>query len=305
MKFVTFQLRATPAGGAGAVGLWLDGQGVLDLALAAQLAGETLDAGSMIALIAGGPDALAAAGRLAANPPADAVLAAEAVTLLAPITRPAKNVFCVGRNYLEHVREGDRMFDRKVELPAVPNFFTKAPTAVIGPDAQVRWPSKLTQAFDYEVELGVIIGKSGRDIPRAQALDHVFGYTIINDVTARDLQRSHVQWFKGKTLDTSCPMGPWIVDAAEIGDPTTLELTFHLNGEERQRATTDMMIFDIPAIIEQLSAGLTLEPGDVIATGTPAGVGFAMEPKGLLKGGDLMECRIDRIGLLRNMVVEV
>lgn len=300
MKFVTFE-RA----GAHAAGLWLDGQGVLDLRLAAELAGEDLEAGALIDLIAAGPAALATARKLAAHPPEGSVYPADEVKLLAPIPRPAKNVFCVGRNYLEHVQEGDRMFDRASSLPTVPNFFSKAPTTVIGPDADVRYPSKVTQAFDYEIELGVIIGKGGRDIPRDQALDHVFGYTIINDVTARDLQRSHVQWFKGKTLDTTCPMGPWIVDAEEIGDPSTMEVVFTLNGEERQRATTDRMIFDVPAIIESLSAGLTLEPGDVIATGTPSGVGFAMEPKGLLKDGDIMECRISKIGLLRNRVVEV
>ena len=300
MKFVTFA-----RGAAHAVGLWLDDQGVLDLRLAAELAGETLDASSMIALIAGGEAALRTARKLAAHPPEGSVYPASEVRLLAPIPRPAKNVFCVGRNYLEHVQEGDRMFHRDPSLPTVPNFFSKAPTAVTGPDSEVRFPSKLTQAFDYEIELGVIIGKAGRDIPRDKALEHVFGYTIINDVTARDLQRSHVQWFKGKTLDTTCPMGPWIVDAEEIGDPSTMELVFTLNGEERQRATTDMMIFDVPAIIESLSAGLTLEPGDVIASGTPSGVGFAMEPKGLLKDGDVMECRITRIGVLRNTVVEV
>ena len=300
MKFVTFT-----RGAAQAVGLWLDDKGVLDLPLAAELAGETLDASSMIALIAGGDAALKAVRALAARPPEDAIYPASEVTLLAPIPRPAKNVFCVGRNYLEHVHEGDRMFDRQASLPTAPNFFTKAPTTVTGPDSPVRYPSKITQAFDYEIELGVIIGKAGRDIPRDKALEHVFGYTIINDVTARDLQRTHVQWFKGKTLDTTCPMGPWIVDAEEIGDPSTMELVFTLNGEERQRAATDMMIFDVPAIIESLSAGLTLEPGDVIASGTPSGVGFAMEPKGLLKDGDVMECRISRIGLLRNTVVEV
>jgi 2-keto-4-pentenoate hydratase/2-oxohepta-3-ene-1,7-dioic acid hydratase in catechol pathway len=300
MKFVTFA-----RGAAQGVGVWLEGQGVLDLKLAAELCGETLEASSMIALIAGGDGALAAARRLAGKPVADALYPAAEVRLLAPIPRPAKNVFCVGRNYLEHVTEGDRMFDRKADLPTVPNFFTKAPTAVVGPDAEVRYPSKLTQAFDYEVELGVIIGKAGRDIARADALDHVFGYTIVNDVTARDLQRSHVQWFKGKSLDTSCPMGPWIVDRAETGDPSGLELVFTLNGQERQRATVDMMIFDIPAIIESLSAGMTLEAGDVIATGTPSGVGFAMEPKGVMRGGDVMECSISRIGVLRNTVVEV
>jgi 2-keto-4-pentenoate hydratase/2-oxohepta-3-ene-1,7-dioic acid hydratase in catechol pathway len=300
MKFVTFA-----RGGAHAVGLWLEGRGVLDLRLAAELAGESLDVGDMIGFIAAGAPALAAARRLAANPPADAVYPASTVTLLAPIPRPTKNVFCVGRNYMEHVHEGDRMFQRDPSIPTVPNFFSKTPTTVVGPDAEVRYPVKVTQAFDYEIELGVIVGKGGRDIPRDKALEHVFGYTIINDVTARDLQRSHVQWFKGKTLDTTCPMGPWIVDAEEIGDPAGLELTFLLNGEQRQHAFTSQMIFDVPAIIESLSAGLTLEPGDVIASGTPSGVGFGMEPKGLLKGGDLMECRVSKIGVLKNKVVEV
>jgi 2-keto-4-pentenoate hydratase/2-oxohepta-3-ene-1,7-dioic acid hydratase in catechol pathway len=302
MKFVTF---ARGAASTGSVGVWLEDRGVLDLKLAAELAGVSLNASSMIALIAGGEPALKAARALADRPPEGAVYPAAEVRLLAPIPRPAKNVFCVGRNYMEHVKEGDRMFDRKSELPSVPNFFTKAPTAVVGPDAEVRYPSKLTQAFDYEVELGVIIGKAGRDIARADAFDHVFGYTIINDVTARDLQRSHVQWFKGKSLDTTCPMGPWIIDKAEIGDPSDLELVFTLNGQERQRATVDMMIFDIPAIIESLSAGMTLEAGDVIATGTPSGVGFAMEPKGVMTGGDVMTCSISRIGTLTNAVVEV
>jgi 2-keto-4-pentenoate hydratase/2-oxohepta-3-ene-1,7-dioic acid hydratase in catechol pathway len=300
MKFVTFA-----RGAATGVGLWLEGQGVLDLKLAAELTGEALDASSMIALIAGGDASLKAAKALAEAPPADALYPASEVKLLAPIPRPTKNVFCVGRNYLDHVTEGNRMFERKPDMPTVPNFFTKTPDTVVGPGAEVRYPSKLTQAFDYEIELGVIIGKGGRDIAAADAMDHVFGYTIINDVTARDLQRAHVQFFKGKSLDTTCPMGPWIVDKAEIGDPRTLELVFKLNGEERQRATVDMLIFDIPAIIESLSAGLTLEPGDVIATGTPAGVGFAMEPKGLMKGGDVMECTISRIGVLTNPVVEV
>ena len=300
MKLVTFARGASQG-----VGVWLEGQGVLDLKLAAELAGETLDATSMIAFIAAGDDALAVARKLAAKPPADALYPAAEVKLLAPIPRPTKNVFCVGRNYWDHVKEGDRMFNRAANPPTVPNFFTKAPTSVIGPDAEVRYPTKVTQALDYELELGVIIGKAGRDIPRDAAFDHVFGYTIINDVSARDLQAAHVQFFKGKTLDTHCPMGPWIVDKQEIGDPTTLELVFKLNDEERQRSTVSHLIFDIPAIIESLSAGLTLEPGDVIATGTPSGVGFGMEPKGLMKGGDVMWSTIDRIGTLKNTVVEV
>ncbi len=302
MKFVTFTHGTCPPSDMGMAGLWLDDQGVLDLALAAELAGETLDASTMIALVAGGEPALAACRRLAEAPSADALYPFAEIRLLAPIPRPAKNVFCVGRNYIEHVHEGDRMFDRQASLPTVPNFFTKAPTAVTGPDSEVRYPSKVTQAFDYEIELGVIIGKAGRDIPRGEALDHVWGYTIVNDVTARDLQRSHVQWFKGKTLDTTCPIGPWIVDAAALGDPTKLELVFTLNGQERQRATTDMMIFDIPAIIESLSAGMTLEPGDIIITGTPQGVGFAMDPPQGLKDGDVMSLSITRIGELQNTV---
>ena len=300
MKLVTFARGASQS-----VGVWLEGQGVLDVKLAAELVGESLDASSMIALIAGGDAALAALERLAAKPAADALYPAAEVRLLAPIPRPTKNVFCVGRNYWDHVKEGDRMFNRAANPPKVPNFFTKAPTAVVGPDAEVRYPVKVTQALDYELELGVIIGKGGRDIAREDAYDHVFGYTIINDVSARDLQADHVQFFKGKTLDTTCPMGPWIVDKKEIGDPTTLELVFRLNGEERQRSTVDHLIFDIPAIIASLSAGMTLEPGDVIATGTPSGVGFGMEPKGLLKGGDEMWSSIDRIGVLKNTVVEV
>jgi 2-keto-4-pentenoate hydratase/2-oxohepta-3-ene-1,7-dioic acid hydratase in catechol pathway len=300
MKLVTFA-----RGAAHSVGVWLEGRGVLDLKLAAELAGETLDASSMNALIAGGDGALAAARRLAARPLADALYPAAQVRLLAPIPRPAKNVFCVGRNYMDHVKEGDKMFGRAPSLPKVPNFFTKAPTSVVGPDAEVRYPIKVTQALDYELELGVIIGTAGRDIPREAAFDHVFGYTIINDVTARDLQADHVQFFKGKTLDTHCPMGPWIVDKEEIGDPTTLELVFTLNGQERQRSLVSNLIFDIPAIIESLSAGMTLEPGDIIATGTPSGVGFGMEPKGLMKGGDVMRSVISRIGELTNTVVEV
>jgi 2-keto-4-pentenoate hydratase/2-oxohepta-3-ene-1,7-dioic acid hydratase in catechol pathway len=303
MKFVTFEQDK-----AHRAGVWLEGERVLDLALAADLTGEHLDASSLVAVIAGGEAALNRVKRLVARAGelGAAVLPAAQVKLLAPIPRPAKNVFCVGRNYLEHVKEGEALRGLAGnDLPTVPNFFSKAPTAVVGPDAQVRYPSKLTQAFDYEVELAVIIGKDGRDIPAENAFDHVFGYTVLNDVSARDLQVAHLQWFKGKSLDTACPMGPWIVDKAEVGDPRTLELTFHLNGEERQRATVDMMIFDIPTIIASLSAGLTLEAGDIIATGTPSGVGFAMKPPGLLKGGDVMTCEISRIGRLTNPVVEV
>jgi 2-keto-4-pentenoate hydratase/2-oxohepta-3-ene-1,7-dioic acid hydratase in catechol pathway len=303
MKFVTFQQDQAQR-----AGIWLDDNRVLDLALAADLTGEHLDASSLLAVIRGGEAALNRVKRLLAKTRelAPAVLAADTVKLLAPIPRPAKNVFCVGRNYVEHVKEGEAMRGATGnDMPTAPNFFTKPPTAVVGPDAPVRYPSKLTRHFDYEVELAVIIGMDGRDIAPEHAFDHVFGYTVLNDVTARDLQKTHVQWFKGKGLDTTCPMGPWIIDKAEIGDPRTLELTFHLNGEERQRATADMMIFDIPAIIASLSAGMTLEAGDIIATGTPSGVGYAMKPSGVMKGGDVMVSEISRIGRLTNTVVEV
>ena len=195
------------------------------------------------------------------------------------------------------------MVDLKV--PQVPVFFTKATRTVVGPNTDVRLDPKVTQRLDYEVELAVIIGREGRDIGASGAFEYVFGYSIANDVTGRDLQRRHEQWFKGKSLDTTLPLGPYIVTRDEIGDPKSLELSMHINGQQRQRARVEQMIFDIPTLIASLSAGMTLEPGDIIATGTPSGVGFAMNPPQFLRGGDEMVARIDRIGELRNRVVEV
>ena len=281
MKWITYARD-----GAEHPGLMLDGDRIVDLSSVGA---------SLIEIIAAGETAVKAAAKLAQGGQS---IAAADVRLLAPIPRPRKNVFCVGRNYVEHVAEGARAMGTEQKLPEVPQFFTKAPTAVNAPGAPVRLDPGLTKLLDYEVELAVVIGKGGRDIPPAKAYEHVFGYTIANDVTARDLQRRHEQWFKGKSLDTTLPLGPWIVDAAEIGDPTTLELSLTVNGQERQRSKASMMIFDIPAIIEFLSAGLTLEPGDVIATGTPSGVGFAMTPPQSLKDGDVVVAKIDRIGEL-------
>ncbi len=297
MKLVTYRTD-----GNSRAGLWLKDDRILDIA---QAVGSSIEAGSVLALIAGGESAVAALRRLDADPPAAAIVPAGTARLLAPIPRPAKNVFCIGRNYVDHIKEGARALGNDLKLPEVPQIFTKPPTAVIGPDADVRLDPKVTKRLDYEVELGVVIGKGGRDIPRERAFEHIFGYTIINDVTARDLQRRHEQWFKGKGLDTSCPMGPWIVDKDELGDPTRLQLSLTVNGEERQRARVSQMIFDIPTLISALSAGLTLEPGDVIATGTPSGVGFAMDPPQYLKDGDLMVCTIEAIGSLSNRIVEV
>src|SRR6185312_349644 len=218
---------------------------------------------------------------------------------------PVRNIFCVGRNYLEHVREGATARNAEVKVPEVPQFFTKATHALSGPGSEVRLDRRVTQKLDYEVELAVIIGRGGRDISAGAAFDHVFGYSIANDVTARDLQRRHDQWFKGKSLDTTLPLGPCIVPHADIGDPRSLELSLSVNGEERQRARVEQMIFDIPTLIASLSAGLTLEAGDIVSTGTPSGVGFAMDPPHYLRGGDEIIARIDRIGELRNRIVEV
>lgn len=223
------------------------------------------------------------------------------VQLLAPLA-PVKNVFCVGRNYVAHAEEGARARGIKLELPPVPTFFTKAPTAIVGPEAPVELEAHVSPQYDWEAELAVIIGKKCKDVKEADALDVVFGYTCLNDVTARDLQREHGQWFKGKSLDNSCPLGPSIVEAADIGDPQTLEIMLRVNGEEKQHSNTRLMIFNIKQIIASLTAGLTLEPGDIIASGTPEGVGFARTPPEFLKDGDVMEVEVEKIGILRNKV---
>lgn len=218
------------------------------------------------------------------------------VRFLGPIPRPARNIFCVGRNYVEHAKE------RGAEVPTVPVFFTKPPTAIVGHEAGVvAWP--VTQNLDYEVELAVVICRRGRDIPRAKAYDHVFGYTVLNDVTARDLQRKHAQWFKGKSLDTFAPLGPWIVHKSALADPHALRITLRVNGEVRQEATTADMVFRIEELIEVLSAGMTLEPGDILATGTPSGVGAGFVPPQWLKVGDVVEAEVKGIGILRNRIV--
>lgn len=214
------------------------------------------------------------------------------VQLCAPLV-PQKNVFCVGRNYLEHAKEGARAAGRELKLPDVPTFFTKAPTAIADPDAVLGLSAAVSSEYDWEAELAVVIGKHGRDIDEASALEHVFGYTCLNDLTARDLQRAHGQWFKGKSLDHSCPLGPWIVTADEIGDPQALKIGLRVNGESKQSASTGSMIFSVARIIAELSKGMTLEPGDIIATGTPAGVAP-------LSAGDVVEVEVQGIGILKN-----
>jgi len=223
--------------------------------------------------------------------------------LTAPIPRPRKNIFCLGLNYAEHVAEGARARgEEPPPLPEVPIFFTKPPTAANGPFDPIVYP-KATEMLDYEVELAFVIGKKGKYIPQSRAYDHIAGYMVFNDVTARDLQRRHGQWFKGKGLDTFAPMGPWIVTKDEMGDVDNIDVGLKVNGEQRQHSNTKYLIFKIPVIVEALSAGLTLEPGDIIATGTPSGVGFAMKPPRLLKVGDVVEATIERIGTIRNKVI--
>ncbi len=214
--------------------------------------------------------------------------------LLAPIPRPARNIFCMGRNYAEHAAE------RGAQVPDRPVFFTKPPTTVIAPGADIVH-HLATAELDYEAELAVVIGRGGRDIPRAQALSHVFGYMNLNDVTARDLQRAHQQWFKGKSLDTFCPIGPALVTADEIPDPQRLSIQLRVNGKVRQSANTSQMIFDVATLIEVLSLGMTLEPGDILATGTPSGVGAATGE--FLKVGDVVEVEVEGLGCLVNQVV--
>jgi 2-keto-4-pentenoate hydratase/2-oxohepta-3-ene-1,7-dioic acid hydratase in catechol pathway len=215
------------------------------------------------------------------------------VRLLAPLPSPARNVFCLGRNYAEHAAE------RGAAPPEHPVYFTKPNTAVVGPGDDVVHHA-ITRELDYEVELAVVIGRGGRDIARSEALGHVFGYTVINDVTARDLQKRHQQWFRGKSLDTFCPMGPVLVTADEIPDPQSLAITLRVNGQTRQQSHTSKMIFPVAQCIEVLSQGMTLLPGDVIATGTPDGVGAATGA--FLKAGDRLEAEVEGIGVLSNRV---
>ena len=255
-------------------GMWFEDR-VLDLAAAGRRMNEATDLSSMLAIVRGGEASLAALQRMEARREefSDAWLQSGTLQLLAPIPVPTRNVFCVGRNYADHVKEGMTKAGKEMKLPEVPQFFTKATGAVNAPEGEVRLDPRITRLLDYEVELAVIIGSAGRDISPSRAYEHVFGYCVLNDFTARDLQRRHDQWFKGKSLDTTCPLGPCIVDRASLGDPSSLELSLSVNGEQRQCAKAAQMIFDIPTIIASLSAGLTLQAGDIIATGTPAGVG--------------------------------
>lgn len=234
-------------------------------------------------------------------------IALAAVKVDAPFPRPRRNLFCVGKNYHEHAKEfAGSGFDSSVtmpgeDVPAHPIIFSKVPECVVAPGAQIRLPRGVSEAIDYEAELAVIIGREGRSIGASRAMDHVWGYTVVNDVTARDWQGRHKQWLMGKSFDTFCPMGPCAVDADEL-DGRNARVRCWVNGELRQDASTRDLIFDIPTLIETISAGITLYPGDIIATGTPAGVGIGFTPPKYLKAGDVVRVEIDGIGVLENPV---
>jgi 2-keto-4-pentenoate hydratase/2-oxohepta-3-ene-1,7-dioic acid hydratase in catechol pathway len=238
---------------------------------------------------------------LALPPAAGADVAIEAVRLLAPLPRPRRNLWCVGRNYHAHAQElkASVFRDNDSNPEAWPIVFTKVPECVVGPHDDVQLPTGITEQVDYEAELAVVIGRGGKNIPRAQALEHVYGYTVVNDVTARDVQMRHQQWDMGKSFDTFCPMGPWIVTADEL-DGTRTRVRCWVNGELRQDGPTEHLIFDIPTLIETVSRGITLYPGDVIATGTPAGVGMGLKPPRFLKAGDVVRIEIDGLGRIEN-----
>jgi 2-keto-4-pentenoate hydratase/2-oxohepta-3-ene-1,7-dioic acid hydratase in catechol pathway len=227
-----------------------------------------------------------------------AVLKLSQVKILSPIPQPRKNVILLGVNYKEHIEEGARARSIELKYPEAPVFFTKPATAVIGHLGKVVH-HKATEKLDYEVELAVVMGKKGRDIPKDKVYDYIFGYTICLDMTARDLQRKHGQWFKGKSLDTYCPLGPWIVHKSALPDPQNLRLVCRVNGQVMQDDKTSNMIFDIATTIESLSQGMTLEPGEIVSTGTPSGVGFARVPPFFLKPGDKVEADIEGIGVLQ------
>ena len=242
-----------------------------------------------------------------ATAPADdgAPLPIASIRFEAPIPLPRRNLFCVGRNYHAHAKElsASVFKDNAPDPNAWPIVFSKVPETVIGPNDDVLLPGgKVSTDIDYEAELTIVIGKAGRNITRAEALSHVYGYTIVNDVTARDVQMRHQQWDLGKSFDTFCPMGPWIVTADEF-DATATRVRCWVNGELRQDARTEDLIFDIPTLIETCSRGITLLPGDIIATGTPAGVGMGMKPPRWLVHGDVVRIEIDGLGSIENRFV--
>lgn len=252
----------------------------------------------MLTLIDGGAQKLVQAEQVADSARAPIPLAQ--VKLLAPIPRPRKNIFAVGRNYADHAKESA---DARGEKAGPPVIFTKAPTTVNAPFGDLVIDPEISTQIDWEAELAVVIGRRARKVKQGDALNYVFGYTVLNDVTARDLQNRTSQFFVGKSIDGYAPMGPWIVTADEIPDPQNLDVLCRVNGVDKQTGNTREMLYPVAFIIEYLSLLMTLEPGDIITTGTPAGVGFARKPPEFLKPGDVLESQVEKIGAIRNRVI--
>lgn len=287
MRLVTYRESGTSRIGA------LKGDRVVDLSSVAH---------DMLSLIDLGAAGLEQARAIIDSTSPSAGLPLNNVTLLAPIARPRKNIVCLGMNYAEHAYESARARGNPEVLPKYPVFFTKAPTSVNDPDGVVPLYQDVTSQLDWEAELAFIIGRKAFGVSEADALDYVFGYTVLNDISARDLQTRHQQFFRAKSLDGCGPIGPYIVTADEVPDPHALGIRLRLNGRTVQDSNTGDQIFKIPTVIAVLSEGMTLEPGDIISTGTPAGVGMGMSPQLWLKDGDVMEAEVDTIGTLRNTV---
>lgn len=258
---------------------------------------------SMLELIDSGADSLQTLEKIVSQAHSDEWLPLSKVELISPIPRPRQNIMCLGWNYIEHVEETAGKALEAPKLPKYPIVFTKAASSMNGPYAEIPVDLEVSDKMDWEVELAVIIGKGGQGIAKADALDHVFGYSIINDVSARDIQKRHKQFFVGKSFTGACPMGPWIVTADEIADPQNLNLYSRVNGVTKQDSNTKYQIFDVACVIETLSKGMTLEPGDIIATGTPSGVGYVRNPPEYLMPGDVVECEIEGIGKISNPIV--
>jgi 2-keto-4-pentenoate hydratase/2-oxohepta-3-ene-1,7-dioic acid hydratase in catechol pathway len=303
MRLVTYRGNVEAAARLGAV---VDDL-VVDVEKIGARAGVSLPS-SMLDFIDLGPPALTALKRVLddhrSNWPVGVALPLANVRLLAPIPRPRKNIFGIGLNYVEHVAESSRALDTAMELPKQPVIFSKPPTSVIGPDDAIQHDKAVTQQLDWEVELAVIMGRTARRVPEAHALGFVFGYSVMIDISARDNRRAG-QWIYSKGQDTYAPFGPCIVTADEIGDPHSLDLSLKVNGVEKQRSNTRHMLFKVPLLISDISTAITLEAGDIIATGTPDGVGAGRSPQEWLWPGDVVEAEVAGIGRLRHPVVAV
>ena len=303
MKLVTYRSHPASEGRLGVI----HGELVIDIQRLGNSVGADF-ASSMLALIDQGPDALDAirAALKSTEGKRDAGVSEylSNVKLLAPIPRPRKNIFGIGLNYVEHVAESAKTLDTSTALPDKPVLFSKPPTTVIADGEPIQHNAAMTQQLDWEVELAVIIGKRATRISKDDAMSHVFGYTVLNDISARDNRRAG-QWIFSKGQDSYAPMGPVIVTADEIEDPHNLELWLTKNGVEKQRSNTKHLLFDIPTLISDISSGITLEPSDIISTGTPAGVGAGRDPQEWMWPGDVIECGVEKIGTLRNPVVKI